>query len=148
MKPKRQILLAALLAALLLLVACNDSNQPVETEEDSVVDLDGLVDSLQAAGASVEPAGTVSQPFFAPQGQIIAVEGQEVQVFEYNSEADAAAEADLVAPDGGSVGTSMMAWVATPHFFNSGRLIVLYVGDQNDTIEVLESVLGTQFAGG
>ncbi len=71
-----------------------------------------------------------------------------MQVFEYASEVNAKVEADLVTPDGGSVGASIMTWIATPHFYNSGKLIVLYVGDQSDTIDDLEAVLGSEFAGG
>ncbi len=144
----RQILLSGLLLLLLLLVACNDREQTVEIEDDPVIDLTGLVDYLQAAGASVEMAGTVSQPFFTPEGQVITVNGQDVQVFEYQSESEAKAEANLVSPDGSSVGTSMMSWIATPHFYQSGKLIVLYVGDHIDTIELLDGVLGPQIAGG
>jgi hypothetical protein len=144
----RQTLLVSMLMIFLLLVACSDRQQPAETRGDSVDDLDSLVNRLQAAGATVEPAGTVSQPFFTPRGQVIVVNDQDVQAFEYESQADANAEVALVAPDGSSVGASIMNWMATPHFFNSGKLIVLYVGDQNDTIDVLEALLGTQFAGG
>jgi hypothetical protein len=148
MKLLRQILLIGLLLVILLLIACNDRQQTVEIEDDSVIDLAGLVDHLQAAGATVEMAGTVSQPFFTPQGQVISVNSQDAQVFEYESEGEAKSEADLVSPDGGSVGASMMNWIATPHFYNSGKLIVLYVGDDIDTITLLEAALGTQYAGG
>ena len=148
MQPFLKILQASLLIVLLLLVACNDQQQTVEIEGDSAIDLDTLVNRLEAAGATVEMTGTVSQPFFTPEGQVITVNGQDVQVFEYENEADAKAEADLVSPDGGSVGTSMMSWIATPHFYNNGKLIVLYVGDDIDTITFLEAVLGTQFARG
>jgi hypothetical protein len=34
-----------------------------------------------------------------------------------------------------------------PHFYRSGRLIVLYVRDDAAVLLALESVLGTQFAG-
>ena len=148
MLPFLKILQASLLIVLLLLVACNDQKQTAEIEGDSAIDLDTLVNRLEAAGATVEMTGTVSQPFFTPEGQVITVNGQDVQLFEYENEADAKAEADLVSPDGGSVGTSMMSWIATPHFYNNGQLIVLYVGDHNDTIELLDGVLGSQFAGG
>ena len=59
----------------------------------------------------------------------------------------AQAEADQVAPDGSSVGTSMPFWVGDPHFFKGGKLIVLYLGDDADILSALESVLGEQFAG-
>ncbi|MFQ5796181.1 MAG: hypothetical protein ACE5JP_14185 [Candidatus Bipolaricaulia bacterium] len=107
-----------------------------------------LIDHLRAAGATVEPTGEVSQPFFSAKGQVITVNGDNVQVFEYADTAAANAEATLVSPDGGSVGTNIMAWVATPHFYKTGRLIVLYVGDHPAVINVLETVLGPQFAGG
>ncbi len=137
-----------LLFVLVLLVACNSQGQSIAPQEGAVTDYDSLVDILESAGTTVEPAGTVTQPFFTPQGQVIKVEGQDVQVFEYDSEAGADGEADLVSPDGSSVGTSMMTWIATPHFYKSGRIIVLFVGNQNDTIEILEASLGPQFAGG
>jgi hypothetical protein len=41
----------------------------------------------------------------------------------------------------------MVSWMATPHFFKKGRILVLYVGDNTETLGLLESVLGAQFAG-
>jgi hypothetical protein len=105
------------------------------------------VDNLRAAGATVEPAGEVSQPFFAVQGQVITVNGGDVQVFEYADTATSEAEAALVSPDGSSVGTSMVGWVAPPHFYQTGQIIVLYVGDKSDIITTLDGILGPQFAG-
>ncbi len=148
MKKSHLVLYSSLLVAIALLVACNSQEQSPTPQENAVMDYDTLVDTLESAGTTVEPAGTVTQPFFTPLGQVINVEGQDVQVFEYDDEADADGEADLVSPDGSSVGTSMMTWIATPHFYKSGRVIVLYVGDQNVTIDLLEDTLGSQFAGG
>jgi hypothetical protein len=42
----------------------------------------------------------------------------------------------------------MITWIATPHFFSSGRLLVLYVGDNNEILSMLEQLLGPQFTGG
>ncbi len=41
----------------------------------------------------------------------------------------------------------MVGWVAPPHFYKKEKLIVLYVGDDNNVLDILEGVLGTQFAG-
>ena len=112
-----------------------------------VTDYVSLIDNLRAAGATVEPAGEVSQPFFSVKGNAITVNGENVQVFEYADAATADTEAALVSPDGSSVGTTMISWVAAPHFYKTGRLIVLYVGDDTAVINVLEDVLGAQFAG-
>jgi hypothetical protein len=112
-----------------------------------VRDYVSLIDNLRAAGATVEPVGEVTQPFFFVPGQVIAVNGERVQVFEYSDAATAAAAAARISPDGGTIGTTMVTWVGPPHFYRAGRVIVLYVGDSRAVISLLESVLGPQFAG-
>lgn len=141
------LLFAGLLLAAVLVMACGSQPPAVDSHGGLVNDYVSLVDALRAQGATVEPSGDVSQPFFTVEGQVIQVNSQDVQVFEYADEAAAGAEAELVAPDGSSVGTSMVTWVDSPHFYHAGRLIVLYVGDDAATIDLLETVLGPQSAG-
>lgn len=112
-----------------------------------VADYVSLLDSLRAAGATVDPAGTISQPFFAPEGQLLTVNGEDVQAFEFASEAEANAIAQTVSADGSSVGTSMISWVAPPDFYKAGRLIVIYVGSDSGVINILQEIMGSQFAG-
>jgi hypothetical protein len=112
-----------------------------------VTDYASLVDNLRAAGATVEPTGEIIQDFFSVKGQAINVNGEDVQVFEYRDNAAAEMEAQLISPDGSSIGTSMPFWVAPPHFYKGGKIIVLYVGENVAVIDLLESVLGAQFAG-
>ncbi|MEE9248962.1 MAG: hypothetical protein V3U79_09730, partial [Dehalococcoidia bacterium] len=94
-----------------------------------------------------ETGDSITQPFFSVPGRLMGVNGSEVQVFEYPSMKEAQSEADQVALDGSSVGTAMVFWVAGPHFYMSGTLIVLYVGDDAALQTLLEEVLGPQFAG-
>jgi len=101
-----------------------------------------------AQGVKVGRGGRVSQPFFSVSGQILAVEGEDVQVFRYATAAAARREAGRVSPDGSSVGTSTMSWMSTPHFFRKDNLIVIYVGDNAAVLRALAAVLGAQFAGG
>ncbi len=120
---------------------------PIVSHGGPVTDYVSLFDNLRAAGATVEPAGEILQPFFSVEGNAITVDGENVQVFEYADAPTADAEAGLVSPDGSSIGTSMVSWVATPHFYKTGKLIVLYVGDNTDVISILGDLLGPQFAG-
>lgn len=113
-----------------------------------VKDYVSLVDNLRAGGAIVEAVGEVAQPFFSPQGKKIIVNGGEVQVFEYADSELAEADAATVSKDGTTIGTTMITWVAPPHFYTKGRLIVLYIGNDEAVINALEAVLGLQFAGG
>lgn len=113
----------------------------------SMMSLNGLVTSLRAAGARVRRGGTVTQPFFSAKGHLITINREEAQVFEYPKAGTAEAEAKHVDPAGSSVGTNMMTWLAPPHFYRGGRLIVLYLGENPTVINALIGVMGSQFAG-
>ena len=116
--------------------------------EQMVSDYTRLIEGLKSTSASVEPGESISQPFFTPQGQVIKINGEDVQVFEYVSEEEVLKEAMQVSADGSSVGTTIITWIDTPHFYQSGKIIVLYVGSNQEVIEHLTELLGPQFAGG
>jgi hypothetical protein len=118
------------------------------TESPVVDDKESFIAALEASGATVETGESISQPFFTPEGSVIKVNGADVQVFEYESAEAMDSEASQVAPDGSSVGTSMMNWVDTPHFYKADRIIVLYVGSDETVLELLQKTVGNQFAGG
>ena len=129
---------------LLVIVRCNGNTSP----EAVVDDLDGLIRELRNKGATVNNVGPLTQPFFSTPGQILRVNGEDVQAFEYENAAADQEEAACVSPDGSSVGTTIITWVSTPHFYRSGKVIVLYVGSSRELLSLLDSVLGPQFAGG
>ncbi len=112
-----------------------------------VQDLASLISALQAVGATVESGDSITQPFFTPEGHTVKVNGADLQIFEYESAEAMAKEASLVAPDGGSIGTSMVSWMDAPHFYKAGRIIVLYVGSNQTVLDLLNKVIGPQFAG-
>jgi hypothetical protein len=133
--------------ALAILVALIFTGIGCSQESGNATDYVSLVDNLRQAGATVNPAGDVTQPFFSVSGLVIRVDGEDVQVFEYADADDAKKDADLVSPGGSSIGTHMASWIAPPHFYQAGQLIVIYVGATDDVLDVLEEVLGVQFAG-
>lgn len=113
----------------------------------NVEDQASLIAGLQSVGADVEAGDSVIQDFFTPEGKIIKINGADVQVFEYKNADAMESEASQVAPDGSSVGTSMMMWVDAPHFFKAGRIIALYIGSNEMVLALLEKTMGMQFAG-
>lgn len=119
------------------------SEAPAASSDD-----DALITALAGTGAQVEKVGQVNQPFFSVPGQVISLNGSEVQIFVYADEASAQKEAAQVSPEGTAVGGSSMMWLATPHFYSDGRAIALYIGDDAATLALLETVFGPQFAGG
>ena len=135
-----------LCAALIVLSACGGDGP---SSPDSIAfDLSALIQGLRGQGATVESIGSVAQPFFSVTGQILRVNGEDVQAFEYATEAEARAEAASVSADGFTIGTTMVGWVATPHFYLMGSVIALYVGDNQAVLAPLQAVMGARFAGG
>ena len=99
----------------------------------------------------------MSADYFAPQGQVLTVNGEDIQAFEFGSAEEADAAAGGVSATGSSIVTtmadgtqkaSMVTWVVPPHFYKAGKLIVLYVGCDGDVIDALQETMGPQFAGG
>ena len=130
---------------------------PVVSHGGPVSDYVSLVDNLRAAGATVDPAGTMSAGYFAPQGQLFTVNGERVETFEFASAEEADAAAGGVSATGTSIVTTMadrtqmasiVDWFAPVHFYKAGKLIVIYVGSDNDVINALQEAMGPQFAGG
>jgi hypothetical protein len=137
-----------LIVTILMLVAFNTS---CATDSGGVGDYASLIDNLHKAGAVVYPGGEFPPDFLSAKRMIMGVNGSNVQVWEYDDAAAADAEAALISPDGFSIRTATkgvcVGWVAPPHFYEAGKLIVLYVGESEAVTVVLENVLGPQFAG-
>lgn len=148
---KYQTLLGMLLVFALAVSGCGSpatsTAADLSPQPNAVEDQAGLVAALKAAGATAEAGEPITQAFFSPEGSILKVNGSDVQVFEYESTEAMENEASQVAPDGGSIGTSMVDWIDTPHFYKTGRIIVLYVGSDETILGLLTRVIGPQFAG-
>ncbi len=118
---------------------------PSATRTDvSPFDYTDLLGALRASGAKVEPAGDVTIPFFSVKGHLIRVNGNDVQVFEFDDPNTAAAQ--LVALQ--SAATSQAEGTRTPspepHIYKKGRIIVVYVGNDKNVQSMLGSIMGNQ----
>jgi hypothetical protein len=125
-----------------------------------------LVAKLRAGGVTVIEGGAIrpdtssaeaSKPLLSGAGHLLMVNGERVEVYDYATTFLAAADAARISPDGstfsagfGPLGGSAASvdWIAPPHFYASGRLIVQYIGTHRDVLAVLTQALGRQIAGG
>jgi hypothetical protein len=77
---------------------------------------------------------------------VLCLANHVVRVFEYPSAGERAALSDRISRDGSQVpaggGIAIPEWIAPPHFWARGRIIVLYLGPQDDVVAQLEAVLG------
>ena len=145
---KSQVCIVLLLLLVLAVSGCgNNSLAATPAEPLAVEDQATLISALEGSGATVELREPVSQVFFSAEGNMLKVNGADVQVFEYESAEEMENQASQVSPDGGSIGTSMVTWVDVPHFYKANRIIVLYLGNDAAMLDLLDNVLGPQFAG-
>ena len=140
----------------LLLVACGNSAalptpQPSSEATAPVaggagLDQAGLLSALRDAGGEVGLKGTVQQPFLSVEGEVVTLNGAEVQVFEYPDTELAREEAKRLAEAAVGGAGDRPNWNGTPHVFTAGRVLVLYIGDDRDTFTRLQRVLGPSIA--
>lgn len=146
---RRWAAVGRLAALLLVLSACSKERVGVETQTHggNVRDHVSFVEALRASGLTVDIAGPVKQPFLEVQGALLRVSGGalpdpvEFHSFEYETPSDAQNELENIGP-GVQPRTAYVHWVAPPHLYGAGRLLVLYVGDDAEALSALRRVLG------
>ena len=110
---------------------------------------DALARAVQQQGATVSRTGALPRsayPFFSVSAQLLLVNGEDVQVFEYPNQTRVDSDASKVSPTGSPIGESQISWMDTPHFYKRDRLIVLYVGHAPEILKALATTLGVPFA--
>lgn len=104
-------------------------------------------EELDAAGGEVTTGIGLTQPFFSVPGIVISVSGEDLQVFEYADAASAAKDMQGISADASTINGEDMAWIAPPHFYQHGSLLILYIGSDRATLDLLRTVVGDQVAG-
>ncbi len=139
-----------LLLLSLLLAACAPgalSRATPTAAQNTITDYAALVEAFKAQGIAAEPGEEIFDPVFSVKERFLNLPRARLQVMEYPTEADAQAQASKISSDGFQVGNSAVDWVDAPHLYRVNRLIVLYVGRDKTTLDLLQRVLGRQFAG-
>jgi hypothetical protein len=118
--------------------------------ERAIADLASLTRTLVDIGLDVRvrPGDRWLRRLFLTPEHVVRIDHQELHVFQYGS--GAKLEQVSISPDGTGIsskdGTAIIEWTQ-PHFYRSGRILVLYLGDTPVTLETLNLLLGPQFAG-
>jgi hypothetical protein len=131
----------------------SDKGDVIDLDTDrTVTDLASFTRALVDAGleARVRPGGwRWLRRFFVIPDQVVKIDHQELHVFEYASRAKL--KQVSISPDGTGISSkdgvaAIIDWTQ-PHFYRSGGLLVLYLGDRPVILETLNLLLGLQFAG-
>lgn len=147
---KRFFIQANLLLLVTLVSARCDSNTSTNFIAPTEVTF-GLADFAEimfARGIPIEIGEEEGVDYFPVPVRHFTLFGEDVLVFEFAGRNTATAVAAAVSPDGTTINGRVIDWPATPHFFVSGRVIALYLGDDIRVIASLQEIMGPQFAGG
>ena len=107
-----------------------------------------LLAALREAGATITEGGAVENPFFQVEAELLTVNGADLQVYEFADEAARQTAQETINATGNIIGSITVDWMEEPHFFGAGRLIALYVGDDQEIIDLLSASLGDPFTEG
>ena len=119
-------------------------------------DTASVVNSLRAAGATVtEQPSSGGFSFLHGTPHHLLVNVQDVWMYEYPAPALTEIDASGISADGSTFHTgigpfgsaAVVDYVAPPHFYKTGRVIALYVGNDAETLRLLRQVFGPPFAG-
>lgn len=131
--------------SLLTFIGCNRSTQI------SYDSYEELVRNLENMGYTIE-AEDVEESNLLGQRKWLTVDGSEnISVYLYESNDEMEKDASYLSDDGFSYNNGKNAmdieWISHPHFYKSENMIILYVGENLEIIQVLEELVGPQFAG-
>ena len=127
------------------------STTVVGSSDDHDFGLAELSDRLTREGHEVASDGTAPGSPFAPTANLLCVDSIQVRVYQYADLAARLAISAGISPDGskitlpleGSTNKVMLVdWIASPHFFAKGRIIVLVLGDDTRVAKALTQILG------
>lgn len=123
----------------------SDLDFPMNVSE--AYDYDSFINSLEKRNIVPQVVEILEDTLFSVPAIVISVNGENIQVFEFASATEAQNASVLVSEDGTEIGTSIISWMDTPHFFTQDKIIVLYVGHNQEILDLLETLLDKQFAG-
>ena len=121
------------------------SSRPQSPRVTSVADLRGALESKGHAVRFATERDT-SAMFGVFPTTLCVDRAESVRVYEYGSVDARAKISEGISGDGSTVtdGNQIRSvrWIAAPHFYARGRLLVLYVGEESTLVADLTSVLG------
>jgi hypothetical protein len=120
------------------LVSCEGpSTYPPEMKN-----IEDLEASLETSGIDVRRGGKTVTDLFRHGGQILFLNGGEVEVYEFSSKRECEILSETVNAEGIEVDGKFQFWDKKPAIWGSGRLMVVYWGYDGGVFLVLSGLMG------
>lgn len=121
--------------------------QQIEYADNAATDgeFGGAIERIREQGAVVGiGSATFDRPPFSVTGRELNVDGAIVQVFKYADVGSATADASAIEKVADS-NWNGISWDGSPHIYQVGNIIALYIGDDTEILTLLRAAFGSPF---
>lgn len=107
-----------------------------------------LVKDLKDKGLNVEDFENTSE-YFSVEKVAYKINNDAIYVYEYSLTDEDKIKNDInsITDNGNIINGSTVKWTSKPHIYKKGRLVAIYDGENEDTLNKLKEVLGTPILG-
>ncbi len=122
--------------------------QPAPAPAQTSVGYVEFIARLTEAGEPFSDHGLFFQPILNMAAHVVQLGDAQVQVFEYDSVTAREAASSGISANGHEINGQTVTWTDEPHFWAGGRLLVLYLGQDERVLDLLGDIFGTPLTAG
>lgn len=134
-------LVMAILEAIFLSIGMTSCRQQ-STYPPEMGSLITLKESLVDSGVEIQRGGRAPEDFMGFEGQVLLLDGEEIEVYEFQSGRERENVSNKVTVEGMVVDGEVIFWDIKPAIWGSGSLIVVYQGYDGGVFLLLSSLMG------
>jgi hypothetical protein len=106
-----------------------------------------LFSVMEQMGLSPSATGNITKDDFSVPGTLVAMAGDNIQIFEYPSALAAARESEVFIKESAAVASTMRSWERQASIYNKGSLVVYYLGANQEIMKALVATMGPPIVG-
>ena len=127
--------------------AKNDSAENAVVQNDKIESTEDFIKLLEESGYKIKASKEGNRGTLSGDLTAIDINDDNIFVYEYKDSKQMEEALNTISADGSMVGNAEVSWIKPPHLYKSGNIIAIYVGDNKEIIDLINKILGQQFAG-
>lgn len=154
---KKLIVLISIICIGSSLIGCGKQQTPNITKENTVLQSSSVnsnvinsqefIKFIEKSGYKTNTSKQDGNAILTGSLTIVNINGNTIGIYEYKSSEDMEQDAKNIRADGSMIGNTIYDWKSKPHFYKRGNIIVSYIGENKEVLEIIEKFMGRQFAG-